>query len=641
MKTRKILSSLLALVLIAALLTSSAFAATWYLEDGDITVSADENGQTVKQGDNDAVEDNDVTITQRDSSTATDSTITISTTGDAEAEITIKDINVSGIYDKPSIDVGDSTATINVEGQNTVKADYSDMPFGEKRDPALVRVSGGDLTITSENGGKLELENQYCDGAVLGSNKGEDLSGNIHITGNVDLIAGTDKHTGCGAGIGSGQEGEMSGTVTIDGNARVEATAQADGAGIGSGMSGEMSGTIIIGGNANVAAESTEDGAGIGSGQDGEMSGTIVIDGNAKVEAESRDEDGAGIGSGWRGEMSGSIIIGGNANVAAESDEGGAGIGSGKDAQMSGTILIKDEAIIISHSSEGAAIGSGTRDGMAGQILILGQAKIITGTTGINGKIKPYPHDIIGDGSSIRHDGEKGVYVFGDGITINGISGSSIEALKNNVNMCLDENGNVTNLAVLTISLNEDGTYSAEVTGGAGDVEKLLYNGSETLPTAPGSYPVTVVLKLSGETVKIEIGTIIVPEQEAEPEPEPEPETEPEPEAETGVYAPLYRVTDMDGKDISYEKELVDGVLTLTVKADNAKLVLRSGAPDTLRAQGIEKIVFVTSSARSAFATAEAAALGRGEFVLTHSGTGVSAALAGKALDTAALLIKE
>ena len=90
-------------------------------------------------------------------------------------------------------------------------------------------------------------------------------------------------------------DGNMSGSITIDGNAKVNAFSHEDGAGIGSGKYGNMSGSITISDNAQVTAGSGWDGAGIGAGesaydpQKGEMSGTITIGGNAKVTAWSED----------------------------------------------------------------------------------------------------------------------------------------------------------------------------------------------------------------------------------------------------------------------------------------------------------------------------------------------------------------
>ena len=409
MKLKRTFISIVALML-AVCLMPTALAATWYLEDGDITVIANENGQSVKQGNNDAVADSDTVITQRDSEKATDNTITVSTEGDAEANITIKDINIASGADS-AIDVGDSNLNLTVEGENKLNADG---------DSAALRVSSGDLTIdgtgslTAEHNGR---EGILQDSAKIGSNAGEDMSGNIHITGDVTVTTGGnnsvyhdsgvpgDEKFGTlsgGAGIGAGaitedenrnaQGGNMSGTITIDGNATVNASAgNKYGAGIGTGRvrtwrspwmnlddGGDMSGTITIGGNAKVTAKSDGTAAGMGTGGEGEMSGTINIGDNAIVNADSTD-DGAGIGSGLWGGMSGTINIDGNADVTATS-RSGAGIGSGDDSDVTktGTINIGGNAKVFAFSGgNGAGIGGGDEGNMNGTINIRGNAKVI------------------------------------------------------------------------------------------------------------------------------------------------------------------------------------------------------------------------------------------------------------------------
>lgn len=446
MKLKRTIISIVVLML-AVCLMPTALAATWYLEDGDITVIANENGQSVKQGSNSAVADSDTVITQRDSEKATDNTITVSTEGDAEANITIKDINIASGADS-AIDVGDSNLNLTVEGENKLNADG---------DSAALRVSSGDLTIdgtgslTAEHNGR---EGILQDSAKIGSNAGEDMSGNIHITGDVTVTTGGnnsvyhdsgvpgDEKFGTlsgGAGIGAGaitedenrnaQGGNMSGTITIDGNATVNASAgNKYGAGIGTGRvrtwrspwmnlddGGDMSGTINIGDNASVNADSTGSGAGIGNGLWGGMSGTINIDGNADVTATSNSGagigsgndsdvtktgtiniggnakvfafskyDGAGIGGGNEGNMNGTINIRGNAKVIAASGRKGAGIGAGDEENLNGTVTITDNADVTAVSGKkGAGIGSGCEASFKGTIIISGNAKV-TARTGVS-----------------------------------------------------------------------------------------------------------------------------------------------------------------------------------------------------------------------------------------------------------------
>ena len=69
MKKKRISAFFLTIALLSGYLSSTAYAATWYMEDGDVIVSASESGQTVSQNNN-TIGDNDPTFTNRDSSVA-------------------------------------------------------------------------------------------------------------------------------------------------------------------------------------------------------------------------------------------------------------------------------------------------------------------------------------------------------------------------------------------------------------------------------------------------------------------------------------------------------------------------------------------------------------------------------------------
>ena len=49
MKKKRISAFFLTIALLSGSLSSTAYAATWYMEDGDVIVSASESGQTVSQ----------------------------------------------------------------------------------------------------------------------------------------------------------------------------------------------------------------------------------------------------------------------------------------------------------------------------------------------------------------------------------------------------------------------------------------------------------------------------------------------------------------------------------------------------------------------------------------------------------------
>ena len=638
---RRLFALALALLL-AVSLPVSALAGEWFIDDGDIIISATENGQTVSQGTTTEADDAPV-IKQKNSETTTDKTIKIETTGDATADVTIEKVNIKSSGDAIDV-VGSSRANITLKGDNKL--------FSETG--SALHVSSGDVTIDGD--GTLEagngVENAYSDGAKIGSHEDEDMSGSIHITGDATVTAKRDSGRGDGAGIGSGNGGEMSGSITIDGNANVDAIGSYDGAGIGAGDGGKMSGNITIGGNAQVTAASECNGAGIGSGDSGDMTGNITIGDNARVTAWG-DDEGAGIGSGGEGAVSGTITIGGNAQVTAGSGEDGAGIGAGEDGSIAGNgkIIIRDNAkvtaigedegagigtgedelmagmIIIQDNAQvtaiagdsAAAIGSDDRNKMTGTIFIIGNARVTTGI--LDDDAVHFDYDTkeiiytldtdavgrIGDGQGSNHESANGHYVIGSDVTINGISGSDIENLKDYVNMRLNSNDDPENLTRLDIR-SENGKFTVEASG-EGKVEKILYDGSETVPTAPGTYPVTCVVQFGDETLEFQIGTFIVPELPAE----------------AAQPTPVYHVTDKDGNQISYTAAREGSVLTIRVDAAYARLTLTAAEAQALTAQGVEKVVFVTTGATSAFSPADLTAYAsEAPFVLTHDGETVT-----------------
>ena len=689
MATKRLLSLALALLLAISLPLSVA-AQEYDLVNGDITVSADDSGQYVSQGDTqNELQTSDTVIS---SSSTTDNTITISTSEGAEADITIKDLDVS-TNGETAIDVGSSSATIHVEGENHIDSGTT------QSDASLIHVSDGSLNLTSETGGELELTNQESDGAVIGSDKEEEFSGSITIDGDIDLSAGASLGIGDGAAIGSGTGGDFTGDVTIAGEANVDAIAQDDGAGIGSGSMGEMSGSITIAGDANVAAASADegagigsgkggelsetgtvtirgdanvtaisgnDGAGIGSGQDNSMSGTIEILDNAIVNAGS-DDYGSGIGSGYRGEMSGSITIGGNAQVTASGDHESAGIGAGAQSingssgGMTGTIMIRDNAQVTANAGRkgSAAIGGEDDSDMKGIIAILGNARVTTGVVNelkaeidSNGKVAltvtPKEGEIgnIG-GQQNGHNASNGRFIFSSGVTVNGVKGDDMDGLNKFVNLYQDGEGS--NYINLEVSVDENGAFSAEVKDGTASVRNILYNRSLSVPTEPGHYPVECRIRITGVgidpdegpmTVRLKIGELIIPEKEPEENPpeEPKPEepkpvgpTQPEKPTAQASSAALYRVSDQNGKDVPIHAEKRGTVYTIIAAEAQATLTGNLYGLKVLRSWGVDELVFQTPEGTFTFLLDDL--LSRGTdfqwYSLAHGGSGVSFTLDG------------
>jgi len=391
MKKRKLFLSLLTLLLTLSILTTTTFAAVWYLDDAELTVVANADGQRVYQGgDTVGVEDDNPIITQHDPYTQTSNSITLESEDNKTVKVTIKDLwivseffgwdwDAGSVEEYSLIDVvGDSKAEITVEGENVLESYYG---YNE----ATIHVGAGDLTIKGD--GELEI-NADGYGAKIGSDNEEDFTGKIHITDEVSIDT-DDDGTGDGAAIGSGQRGDFTGTIRIDGNAYVDAVSNDRGAGIGAGegydeeeemprRGGDFRGTVIIEGNAEVYAEGDDDSAGIGSGENGTFSGgSITIGGNAKVYAEGSDE-GPAIGAADDTAMNGTIIIKDNAYVNTDPGDSAPDIGNeGTDKSPNGNIFIQDNARVENQHGNYLEIGGDNSSEMG---------VYISGNATLNGK---------------------------------------------------------------------------------------------------------------------------------------------------------------------------------------------------------------------------------------------------------------
>ena len=226
MKGKKIVSTLLALLLLASL-PVSALAAEWDIGKGDITVNAGSGGQTVTQGGGAAVEDNAPVI----KGSSTENTLTINAEKDQTANVTLSGVNID-VRDKGKAAVsttGEGNVSIELNGGSTLRSGYEHA--------GLEKNNGGSLTIADEDkNGKLTAWGGQ-QGAGIGGGSGKDGS-NIFITGG-EVSASGGKN---GAGIGGGVDGKGEG-ITVSGNAQLKVRGGSvhgdygTGAGIGGGGS--------------------------------------------------------------------------------------------------------------------------------------------------------------------------------------------------------------------------------------------------------------------------------------------------------------------------------------------------------------------------------------------------------------------
>lgn len=388
---RPLAQRLAALTVVAALmagLSVPAFAATYNIGDGSITIEANGDG-TAKVTQNETVNEKDDDVIVKGSGETTSNVIEVINNTEDDLKITLSDVDIADTKGKAPLSVsGTGDTTIELDGNNSLTGSgwSAGLERNEEKD-AAGNVVSGKLTIQDENkNGSLEATGNYGGAGIGGGNLKN--SGEIEITGGTITATGALDGAGiggggsggdgtvtisggnitarggssdnpkaiCGAGIGGGG-GYGNATVTITGDAVIEeATGGGACAGIGSGYYNSKT-DITISGNAEVKnAQGGAQGAGIGGGGFG-GTGAVTITDNAKVDNATGGEGAAGIGSGVLGDVT--VNISGNATVNAEGGANGAGIGGGYasagDVTIEGGTTVKAEGGV----GGGAGIGGG------------------------------------------------------------------------------------------------------------------------------------------------------------------------------------------------------------------------------------------------------------------------------------------
>ena len=364
-----------ALALTAALvvgMTLPAFAQDWFIENGDIEISAGESGNKVVQnGEEKAANDTDTVIKSNYPSTASSNSVTIEAGAGKTVDVTLDNVNINtSETGGAAVSVtGKGDTNIELDGNNTLTSGYYHAGLEHNKTD-----DSGTLTITDNNNdGKLTANGGYKGAGIGGGNSG---NGAVTITGGDINANGGYK----GAGIGGGNEKD--GQVTITGG-EIIANGGDGSAGIGGGYFGN--GTVNISGGTITEASGGGEGAGIGGGDSG--NGTVNISGGTITKA-SGGYYGAGIGGGSSG--LGNVSIEGNVTIKnAQGGVGAAGIGGGargtSDAAGNGNkISIKSTAAGSPNIT--AKGGKASDDGLSGGAAI-GSGSVVAGATEVKSDI--------------------------------------------------------------------------------------------------------------------------------------------------------------------------------------------------------------------------------------------------------------
>ena len=634
-----------AFILTAAMLTTlaaPAFAGTWDIEKGDITVKAGETGNDVTQNNETTYGDTGTVITGE----SKENTVTIDTS-EGNVDVTFDDLNIdASSRSEAAVSVtGKGDTNIELDGSNKLQSgrDHAGLEHNQTVG-SEGNVTSGKLTIQDDNdkAGSLDATGGRG-GAGIGGGMSKD--GQATITGGTITANGGKLASGIGGGAGS-RIGKIigSGDVEITGGT-ITATGNSGGAGIGGGLSGD--GNVRISGGTIISAVSDGSdygGAGIGGGHGG--GGHVTITGDATVKEAQGFGGGAGIGSGIYGPI-GDVEISGNANVErAIGSDLGAGIGAGYGESgfpNVGKVTIKDNAKIgLAQGGAGAAgIGGGyyesyipeedTSSSGVGDVTIEGNTTVNAvggeGAAGIGGGVNALT---VGsnDGNKITIRGnETGTP------TVNATGGAALT----------DEDG------------NKVGPGGAGIGSGAGDAKaNITLEGKVTITATAGKDNVAIGDKngeqefnglAEGSSITrydSKGNGITLPTDPGHPVPAPVPAPA-SPSSSGGGSAgasvqesvfPGLVVTDKDGQRISYTSTQSGNTLTVCVGRFTASLRISLAALRQLRAEGIETITFQTILCSTTLSVDELLAMGGedAEVVLAHHIRSSTLTVGGKAV---------
>ena len=321
-----------AFVLTAAMLitlTAPAFAETWYIENGDITVKASgtEGKNTVSQGDKKDVEDTNTIITNQNKDKASSNTVTIEAE-DHKVEVTLDNVNIETGSGSALTSKGDVTLTL--KGDNHLTGGISGNGYG-----------GSGIAST----GSLTISGGETDSLTAQGGSGTDGSGGRGIfSKDLTISGGTVNANGGDGKNGSGGSGITSlGSLTISGGtvnaAGGDGTNSSDG---GDGITNNRGVTISSGGTVTAKGGSGEDGSG---GRGISSFGGVTISSGGTVTATGGNSTGSD-GSGGDGISSTSTTISGG-TVTADGGSGNFSGGNGirsYDIDLSGSLELTAKA---------------------------------------------------------------------------------------------------------------------------------------------------------------------------------------------------------------------------------------------------------------------------------------------------------
>ena len=388
-------AALMAALSITVSLAAPAFADTYYIDYGDITITKNEDGsQTIEQGVEewtDKAGEETVITTSNTVITTLESDLEGPAAEDSDFGPVVED-NYQPAQpedaEKPEGADQPESAEEPKSADRQESADQQAAPAAAPADTTPVNPKddgfwGNTITVINNIADKvlnLTLKDVKIDVSDTGGDNFEfedDQRGKAALSvqgkGNVEIELDGDNELKSGT-QSAGLEKTSTGTLTLkDDNKEagsLTATGGFNSAGIGGGYLGDGKNITITGGT--VTATGGSSGAGIGGGREGKGENITITGGTVNA---TGNEDGAGIGGGSSGSGENITITGGTVNATGD---GGAGIGGGNGGDGK-NITIKGGTVTATGGEGGAGIGGGAEGGGGNNITIKGGTVTATG----------------------------------------------------------------------------------------------------------------------------------------------------------------------------------------------------------------------------------------------------------------------
>ena len=525
-------AALIAALSITVSLAAPAFADTYYIDYGDITITKNEDGsQTIEQGGDkwtDKAGEETVITTSNTVITTLESDLEGPAAEDSDFGPVVEDNYQPAQPEDAEKPEGADQPEIAVEPKSADRQESADQqavpaaaPAGatpvNKKDDGFW---GNTITVINNIADKvlnLTLKDVKIDVSDTGDQYDWDQKGKAALSvqgkGNVEIELDGDNELKSGT-QSAGLEKTSTGTLTLkDDNKEagsLTATGGFNSAGIGGGYLGDGKNITITGGT--VTATGGSSGAGIGGGSSGSGENITITGGEVTASGgDNWDDCGAGIGGGNGGVGKNITITGGTVNATGGYGGGAAGIG-GAFANGENITITGGTVNVTGGYGGGAGIGGGAEGGGGNNITIKGGTVNATGGgnrgnsgAGIGGGSSGSGENItindgkvtatggsyaagIGGGSVGAWGGDAGS---GKNITING---GTVNATGTDGGAGIGggENGNGEDITINGGKVNASGAYGGAGIGGGvnGIGSKVTVSGAaQVTATATGSGP--------------------------------------------------------------------------------------------------------------------------------------------------------